>query len=61
MAKTYMHNYIINSMDGTEDETTTIVMPRIGCGLDQLEWKKVRNIIFRVFRYIPVNIVVCYL
>lgn len=61
MAKTYMHNYIINSMDGTEAETTTIVMPRIGCGLDQLEWTKVKNIIFRVFRYIPVNIVVCYL
>lgn len=61
MSKTYMQNYIINSMDGTEAETTTIVMPRIGCGLDQLEWKKVRNIIFRVFRYISVNIIVCYL
>lgn len=61
MAKTYMQNYIINSMDGTEAETTTIVMPRIGCGLDQLEWTKVKNIIFKVFKYIPVNIVVCYL
>lgn len=61
MAKTYMQNYTINSMDGTEAKVTTIVMPRIGCGLDQLEWEKVRNIIFRVFRYIPVNIVVCYL
>lgn len=61
MAKTYMQNYIINSMDGTEAETTTIVMPRIGCGLDQLEWTKVENIIFKVFRYIPVNIIVCYL
>lgn len=61
MAKTYMQNYIIDSMDGTEAETTTIVMPRIGCGLDQLEWTKVRNIIFQVFKYVPVNIVVCYL
>lgn len=61
MAKTYMQNYIINSMDGTEAKVTTIVMPRIGCGLDQLEWTKVRNIIFKVFKYVPVNIIVCYL
>ena len=61
MTKTYMQNYTINSMDGTEAETTTIVMPRIGCGLDQLEWKKVKNIIVKVFKYIPVNIIVCYL
>lgn len=61
MAKTYMQNYTINSMDGTEAKVTTIVMPRIGCGLDQLEWTKVRNIIFKVFKYIPVNIIVCYL
>lgn len=61
MAKAYMQDYVTNSMEGAEAETTTIVMPRIGCGLDQLEWKKVRNIIFRVFRYIPVNIIVCYL
>lgn len=40
MAKTYMQNYIINSMDGTEAETTTIVMPRIGCGLDQFRMDK---------------------
>lgn len=37
MAKEYMQDYVINSMDGTEAETTTIVMPRIGCGLNQLE------------------------
>lgn len=61
MAKTYMQNYIIDSMDGTEAETTTIVMPRIGCGLDQLEWTKVKEIIFEVFKYVPVNIIVCYL
>lgn len=61
MAKAYMQDYVTNSMEGTEAETTTVVMPRIGCGLDQLEWKKVKDIIFRVFRYIPVNIIVCYL
>ena len=61
MAKTYMQNYVINSMDGVETKLTTIVMPCIGCGLDQLNWTKVRDIIFKVFRYIPVNIIVCYL
>lgn len=55
MAEIYMQNYVFNSMDGT------IVMPRIGCGLDQLEWTKVKEIIFEVFKYVPVNIVVCYL
>lgn len=57
MVKIYMQNYVINSMDGVETETTTIVMPCI----DQLDWTIVRNIIFKVFRYIPVNIIVCYL
>ena len=61
LAKAYMQNYVINSMDGVEDKLTTIVMPCMGCGLDQLNWTKVRDIIFKVFRYIPVNIVVCYL
>ena len=61
MAGKYMQNYVINSMDGVEAKLTTIVMPCIGCGLDQLNWTKVRDIIFKVFRYIPVNIIVCYL
>lgn len=57
MAKIYMQNYVNNSMDGVEAAITTIVMPCI----DQLEWTRVRDIIFKVFRYIPVNIIVCYL
>ena len=61
MARIYMQNYVINSMDGVEAKLTTLVMPCIGCGLDQLKWARVRNIIFKVFRYIPVNIIVCYL
>ena len=61
MAKTYMQYYVINSIDGEEAEVTTIVIPYIGCGLDQLDWTRVRDIIFKVFRYIPVNIIVCYL
>lgn len=57
MVKIYMQNYVTNSMDGTEAKLTTIVMPRI----DELDWTRVRNIIFKVFRYVPVNIIVCYL
>ena len=57
MAKTYMQNYVIHSMDGEEARLTTIIMPCI----DELDWTRVRNIIFKVFRYIPVNIIVCYL
>ena len=59
MAKSYMKDYITYSMDGVEAKLTTIVMPRIGCGLDQLDWTRVRNIIFKIFKYIPVNIIVC--
>lgn len=36
-----------------------IVMPRIGCGLDCLEWNKVKSIIEKVFK--DYNVVVCYL
>lgn len=57
MAKSYMQGYVTNSIDGVEFKRTTIVMPCI----DELDWTRVRNIIFKVFRYIPVNIIVCYL
>lgn len=57
MAKIYMQNYVNGSMDGVEVKLTTIVMPCI----DELNWTRIRDIIFKVFRYIPVNIIVCYL
>lgn len=57
MAKIYMQNYVNGSMDGVEVKLTTIVMPCI----DELDWTRIRNIIFKVFKYIPVNIIVCYL
>ena len=37
-----------------------IAMPRIGCGLDGLEWNDVRNIICAVFQDTDVKILVCY-
>lgn len=36
-----------------------IAMPTIGCGIDGLEWVKVRGIIQKVFNDTPVEILVC--
>lgn len=36
-------------------------MPKIGCGLDKLEWDKVRTIIQEEFEDLDIEIVVCYL
>lgn len=38
-----------------------LAMPRIGCGLDRLEWYKVRDIIHEVFNDIDIEIKICYL
>lgn len=35
-----------------------IAMPRIGCGLDKLEWGRVRSLILRVFQGVPLRITV---
>lgn len=37
----------------------TIVMPKIGCGLDRLEWSAVKPIIKEAFEFIDVRIVIC--
>ena len=36
-----------------------IAMPHIGCGLDRLEWPKVRNIIQEVFHDDGIEILIC--
>ena len=36
-----------------------IAMPHIGCGLDRLEWSKVRNIIQEVFHDDGIEILIC--
>lgn len=38
---------------------TKIAMPTIGCGLDKLEWKNVKNMITEVFNETEVEILVC--
>ena len=37
---------------------TSLSMPRIGCGLDGLQWYKVRNIIGQVFQDTNINVTV---
>ena len=36
-----------------------LAMPRIGCGLDRLEWSKVKTIIENVFIHTDIEILVC--
>ena len=42
-----------------ENIRPTIALPKIGCGLDRLEWEKVRPIIQRVFADTDFAICVC--
>ncbi|WP_435171849.1 hypothetical protein [Paenibacillus glycanilyticus] len=39
---------------------TKLAMPQIGCGLDKLQWGKVREIITEVFEHTEVEIIVCH-
>uniref|UniRef100_A0A1I7XUA3 Macro domain-containing protein n=1 Tax=Heterorhabditis bacteriophora TaxID=37862 RepID=A0A1I7XUA3_HETBA len=36
-----------------------VVMPKIGCGLDRLEWNKVHEIIKRTVSKVDIKIVIC--
>ena len=38
-----------------------LAMPRIGCGLDKLEWSKVKDLIIQVFKNMDIEILICYL
>jgi O-acetyl-ADP-ribose deacetylase (regulator of RNase III) len=43
------------------NKTKYLAMPKIGCGLDKLQWSKVREIICDVFKDVDIEILVCYL
>lgn len=45
----------------SSDQIDTLVMPRIGCGLDKLQWKNVKDIIKDVFKDTDISIEVWYL
>ena len=40
-------------------EIKKIAMPKIGCGLDRLEWNKVKQIILDTFEDTDIEIVIC--
>lgn len=42
-------------------DISKIAMPKIGCGLDRLEWYKVKEIIFETFKDTNIEILVCYI
>lgn len=44
-----------------EENITKIAMPKIGCGLDQLNWTNVKQMLFEVFEDTDIEIFVCYI
>lgn len=42
-----------------EEGIKKLAMPRIGCGLDKLQWGKVKEIINDVFSDVDIEIIVC--
>lgn len=51
----------IFALNGNNTRDTQLIMPKIGCGLDKLMWKNVKNIIKEVFDDTELDIVICYL
>lgn len=51
---------LLDLVEDCKDEgITKLAMPRIGCGLDKLNWGKVRDCIKRVFKETDIEIIVC--
>lgn len=44
-----------------ENNIKKIAMPKIGCGLDKLEWNRVKPIIYELFEFTDMDIIVYYL
>jgi len=42
-----------------DDEIKYLAMPKIGCGLDKLEWDKVKEILKEAFKDTDIEILVC--
>ena len=55
-----LYETLVDMKDQCEEwDITKIAIPHIGCGLDRLEWDKVRDIIEDVFEDTDVEILVC--
>jgi O-acetyl-ADP-ribose deacetylase (regulator of RNase III) len=66
----YWHKPTYETMQGSLDEMKRLVvknnikyiaMPKIGCGLDKLQWDKVKEMIEATFSDTDIEILVCYL
>ncbi|KAG5874371.1 hypothetical protein JTB14_001690 [Gonioctena quinquepunctata] len=42
-----------------EHNIQKLAIPRLGCGLDKLRWKQVKNMIYSIFQNIDIDILVC--
>lgn len=49
----YLHDFCI------KNNIKKIAMPKIGCGLDKLNWEQVKNIIISIFKNTDIEILVC--
>ena len=57
-----LYDTLINMKEQMEDfGITKLAMPLIGCGLDKLEWNRVKDVIEDVFDDTDVEILICYL
>ena len=57
-----LYDTLINKKEQMEDfGITKLDMPLIGCGLDKLEWNRVKDVIEDVFDDTDVEILICYL
>ena len=56
---TYMKDFIITNNQYAKEQIEYLAMPKIGCGLDRLQWGKVREMIQDIFKDIDVKILVC--
>lgn len=52
---------LIKTIEGMRQKKVKIVMPRIGCGLDKLEWSRVKDMLITEFDKNEFDITVCYL
>ena len=44
-----------------EENILKVAMPKIGCGLDRLNWKDVKQLLFETFQDTDIEIFVCYM
>lgn len=57
-----LYDTLVDMREQCEDfDITRLAMPLIGCGLDKLEWDKVKDVIEDVFENTDIEILICVL